>query len=59
MFSQDMFIYFQNIERLKMKFSFRRGDSSLDKKRQNMHQLVEAIGHQLHQLRYLDLDFAN
>ena len=57
-FSQDLFIYFQNIERLKLKFFIRPADGSVDEKQQYMRKVIEAIGHQLHQLRYLDLELA-
>ena len=56
-FSQDLFVYFQNIERLKMRFHAAPTDSSLEE-RKYMSKVVEAIGHQLHQLRQLYLDFS-
>ena len=56
-FFESFFNYFQHIERLKMDF-YAAPAHNLEAERDYRRKLVEAIGHQLHELRYLYLDFA-
>ena len=55
--SEGFFNFFQHIERLKMDFCGHRF-RNVDEERNTISKLVKVIGHQLHQLRDLYLDFA-